>query len=550
MRLLRWFLALSLLTLGLLPLRPSLDKAHVALAYLLLILAASARAGRRVGLVLSVVSFFCFNFFFLEPLHSFVVAEPLDWLVLVALLITSAVAAHLLSVAQSEARLAWERAAEIDRLAVLGAESLNAGPAEQALAAIAGVIQEALGVDRCRIHAVDASGVGLTLVAERGAMSDVGPAREPESTASLADSLAASPSASESRDLGMPTRAHLLQWVADNGRVGVERCDGSMRVGALPSASGRTDDPLDITGGAGIADACGLLLPLRVHDRVVGVVHIERRLPLELTPSRQRFLRAISYYAALGIDRARLVTAAEHAEALRQADKMKDAVLASVSHDLRTPLTTIKALANAIRLEGDDRAAIIEEEADRLNRFVADLLDLSRLNGGVSLVAPQITAIEDLLGAALQRVSGAMAHRVIDVQLPSDEPLLLARLDFTQSLRIVVNLLENANKYSPADQPIDVSAQRVGHLVQLAVADRGPGISEAERERIFEPFHRLGGIPDANGAGLGLSIARRLAETQGGRLSHEPREGGGSRFVLELPVADLTSLAAEDVASL
>ncbi len=527
MRLLRWSLALSLLTLGLLPLRPSLDKAHVALAYLLLILAASARAGRRVGLVLSVVSFFCFNFFFVEPLHSFVVAEPLDWLVLVALLITSAVAAHLLSMAQSEARMAWDRAAEIDRLAVLGAETLNAGPAEQALAAIAGVIQEALGVDRCRIHAVGESGGTLTLVAERGALSAVVP--EPEAKAPTPPS----------RDLGMPTRADLLQWVADHGRVGVERGDGSMRVGVVPKANGSAETPLDITGGAGIADACGLLLPLRVHERVVGVVHIERRLPLDLTPSRQRFLRAISYYAALGIERQRLITQAEHAEALRKTDKMKDAVLASVSHDLRTPLTTIKALANAIRLEGDDRAAIIEEEADRLNRFVADLLDLSRLNGGATPMAPQITAIEDLLGAALQRVSGALVHRVIDVQLPPDEPLLLARLDFMQSLRIVVNLLENADKYSPPDQSIDVSAERVDDVVRLAVADRGPGISDAERERIFEPFQRVGNIPDANGAGLGLSIARRLAEMQGGRLLHEARDGGGSCFVLELPAASL-----------
>jgi two-component system, OmpR family, sensor histidine kinase KdpD len=531
MRLLRWFLALSLLTLGLLPLRPSLDKAHVVLAYLLLILAASARAGRRVGLVLSVVSFFCFNFFFVEPLHSFVVAEPLDWLVLVALLITSAVAAHLLSVAQNEARMAWERAAEIDRLAVLGAETLNAGPAEQALDAIAGVIQEALGVDRCRIHAVAEPGGALTLVAERGALSVA--VAVPEPTEHVP------PSPSPSRDLGMPTRAHLLQWVADHGRVGVERCDGSMRVGVVPSVNGSAESPLDITGGAGIADACGLLLPLRVHDRVVGVVHIERRLPLELTPSRQRFLRAISYYAALGIERDRLVTQAGHAEALRQSDKMKDAVLASVSHDLRTPLTTIKALANAIRLEGDDRAAIIEEEADRLNRFVADLLDLSRLTGGATPIAPQITAIEDLLGAALQRVSGAMVHRVIDVRLPPDEPLLLAHLDFTQSLRIVVNLLENADKYSPSDQSIDVSVERVGDVVRFAVADRGPGISDVERERIFEPFHRVGAIPDANGAGLGLSIARRLAEMQSGRLLYEARDGGGSRFVLELPAASL-----------
>ncbi|QJR37831.1 sensor histidine kinase [Gemmatimonas groenlandica] len=543
MRLLRWSIALSLLTLGLLPLRPWLDKAHLALAYLLLILVASASAGRRVGLVLSVAAFCCFNFFFLEPLYSFVVAEPLDWLVLVALLITSGVAAHLLSVAQSEARTAWERAAEVDRLAVVGAESLNAGPSEQALAAIAGVIHESLGVDRCRIFAVDESDGALSLVAERGTLSTgviESDAPEPAGAPAVA---ALSAALVPSRDLGMPTRAHLLQWVADNGRAAVERSDGTMRVGASLSASRNAARAVDIADGAGIADACGLLLPLRVHEKVVGVVHIERRAPLDLTPSRQRFLRAISFYAALGIERARLVAQAEHTEALRQADKMKDAVLASVSHDLRTPLTTIKALANAIRLEGDDRAAIIEEEADRLNRFVADLLDLSRLDGGATPIAPQITAVEDLLGAALQRVSGAMAHRVIDVQLSSAEPLLLARLDFTQSLRIVVNLLENADKYSPVDQPIHVSAQRIGEVVRVSVCDRGAGVEDIDRERIFEPFHRLGAIPDATSAGLGLSIARRLAEIQGGRLLHEARDGGGSQFVLELPAADIEALA-------
>jgi two-component system sensor histidine kinase KdpD len=539
MRLLRWFLALSLVTLGLLPLRPSLDKAHVALAYLLLILAASARAGGRVGLVLSVVSFFCFNFFFVEPLHSLIVAEPLDWLVLVALLITSAVAAHLLSVAQSEARTAWERAAEIDRLATLGAETLNAGPAEQALAAIAGVIQDAVGADRCRIHAVADAGGALMLVAERG---DLSAGAGAAASASAADRRPAVTELS-ARDLGMPTRAHLLQWVADHGRVGVERCDGSMRVASAPSGTRDAERALDITDGAGGDDACGLLLPLRVHDRVVGVVHIERRGPLDLTPPRQRFLRAITYYAALGIERVRLVAQAEHTEALRQADKLKDAVLASVSHDLRTPLTTIKALANAIRLEGDDRAAIIEEEADRLNRFVADLLDLSRLDGGATQVAPQIAAVEDLLGAALQRVSGAMAHRVIDVQLPPDEPLLLARFDFAATLRVVVNVLENADKYSPAEQHIEVRARRMGETVKLTVSDRGAGIPESERGRIFEAFHRAGDIPDANGAGLGLSIARRLAEMQGGHLTHEAREGGGSHFVLELPAADFEALS-------
>lgn len=538
MTLFRWSIALALVTVGLLPIRGSLDKAHVTLVYLMLTLAASARAGRRVGLLLSVASFFCFNFFFVEPVHSLVVAEPLDWLVLIALLVTSVVAAHLLSVAQSEARTAWERAAEIDRLAMLGAESLNAGPPEQALAEIARVMQESLEVDRCRIFAVGESHGVVALAASGGELRGVSDHAAP----SAIDEPSLGNDVASRRDLGQPTRAHLLQWVADHGRVAVERMDGSMRVGAVFQTIQSAEQPLDISDGAGTVGLRGLLLPLRVHKKVVGVVHIERGAAIDLTPPRQRFLRAISYYAALGVERVRLVAQAEHTEALRHADKMKDAVLASVSHDLRTPLTTIKALAHAIRQEGDDRAAVIEEEADRLNRFVADLLDLSRLNGGATPISLQITAVEDLLGAALQRVSGAMPGRVVNVHLPPDEPLLLARLDFTQSLRVVVNLLENAHKYSPTDEPVDVRIERDGHVVRFTVSDRGAGIAAADRERIFQPFHRAGEVPDANGTGLGLSIARRLAELQGGRLAYEARAGGGSDFVLELPAADFDAL--------
>ena len=237
---------------------------------------------------------------------------------------------------------------------------------------------------------------------------------------------------------------------------------------------------------------------------------------------------------------------AEHTEALRQADRLKDALLASVSHDLRTPLTTIKALAHRIGQEGDERAVTIEEEADRLNRFVADLLDLSRLAGGALAVSPELTAAEDLVGATLQRVSGAQGDRAIAVSLDREEPLLLGRFDFVHSLRILVNLIENALKYSPAGAAVELEARRAGDALEFVVADRGPGIPPAESERIFEPFYRPSGSPpDAGSAGLGLSIARRLAEAQGGSLRHEPREGGGSRFILRVPAADLADLERE-----
>ena len=226
-------------------------------------------------------------------------------------------------------------------------------------------------------------------------------------------------------------------------------------------------------------------------------------------------------------------------------DRVKNELLASLSHDLRTPLTTIKALAHRIGADGDERAVTIEEEADRLNRFVADLLDLSRLAGGALAVAPEITAAEDVVGAALQRVSGTLAGREVHASVDPREPLLLGRFDFVHALRVLVNLIENALKYSPPGAPVEVVARRTGDLLELAVCDRGPGVPPDERERIFEPFYRSAGRPpDAGSAGLGLSIARRLAEAQGGRLRYEPREGGGSLFVFSVPAADLAALGS------
>jgi two-component system sensor histidine kinase KdpD len=269
-------------------------------------------------------------------------------------------------------------------------------------------------------------------------------------------------------------------------------------------------------------------------------LRIAHSAPLTLTREDQRFIDVLSYYAALGAERVRLVAEAERAEALRRADQLKDALLASVSHDLRTPLTTIKALAQGMRAEGDERAAIIEEESDRLNRFVADLLDLSRVAAGALHVRPELNAAEDLVGAALQRVGGALNGRVLTTHVDPNAALLLGRFDFVHSLRILVNVIENALKYSPSDCEIDVSAQRAGDWLEFVVADRGLGVPPSERERIFEPFYRPGGTPpDSGGAGLGLSIARRLALVQNGALEYEPREGGGSRFILRLPYAEL-----------
>ncbi len=248
----------------------------------------------------------------------------------------------------------------------------------------------------------------------------------------------------------------------------------------------------------------------------------------------------------LSIEREQLGARAEHADALREASRLKDAVIASVSHDLRTPLTTIKALAADLASGGDERAMIIEEEADRLNSLVADLLDISRLNSGTASLNPEPNEAEDLIGAALQRVAGTTVGREIRVAIEEGDPLLIGRFDFPQTLRALVNLLENALKYSPPSEPVDLGVRRDGEWLAFSVSDRGQGVPAAEGERIFEPFYRKPGLPpDVGGSGLGLLIARALVEAQAGSLVYEARVGGGSIFTLRVPAIDVDVLAGQ-----
>ncbi len=246
-----------------------------------------------------------------------------------------------------------------------------------------------------------------------------------------------------------------------------------------------------------------------------------------------------SVVAAQLLYRARSERAAvERAEALKEADRLKDALLASLSHDLRTPLTAIKALAHEMQPLGDERALIIEEEADRLNRLVTDLLDVGRLNAGALRLDLQLNAVDDLLGAVIQQSSGRTDQDRLKVSLDDPAALSFGRFDFVHSLRILGNLVDNAFKYSPADSPIELSGGVENGSVVFRVKDRGSGVPASEQDRVFTPFYRTPGKSgDGQSTGLGLSIARRLAEAQEGTLTYREREGGGAVFELRLPSA-------------
>lgn len=498
-----WLAVLAATTAVLIPFRPELDKAHITLVLLLVVLGAGAQGGRVLGVGIGAASFLVFDWFFLAPLHTLVIANPLDWLVLFAFLATSIVAAQLLHREQESARVAKARADEVDRLATLGAEALAAARAEDALTAVASMIRASTGASRCDVYIAGPSGIRL------------GAASPPEPPATAVPPL--------------------VDWVAKEGAPASQTDEGTSRLGR----PGTTAREIARASDAGVRT---VLVPLTVRRETVGVLRLEGTDIARLDDSQWRFLDALAFYAALGTERVRVAADVAHVEALREADRLKDALLASVSHDLRTPLTTIKALAHELGALGDERSQIIEQQADRLNRVVADLLDLSRLSAGAMPLHVELNAVDDLLSAALQDAEARLAGHSLAIDLPHDGTMLVGRFDLSLAIRTLVNLLENAVKYSSPGTTVSLAVRRTGVDLEIAVGDTGPGVPPGEEERIFTPFYRPPGArPDAGSAGLGLAIARRMAESQGGRVTYA-RNAHGSTFTLLLPAADLKDL--------
>lgn len=500
-----WSAILTAATVAMYFVRHDINEGHVALAYLLIVLGGSVSGGRALGMTLACSGFLLIDYYFQPPFDQWNVSKPLDWVALISFLVVAAVATQLLVRAQEAANRARQRANEVAWLSRLGAEALNAGRAAEALHSIAEIVHRTLAATACAIFAWDNSG-----------------------------RLDSEPIASSGRSDAelLASERELARWVGEHGFAAAVRGDGHIVRGAAVVA----DDALGLEAD----DAIAIVLPLRVNARTVGVLHVSAAQPITRGVARRRFLAALAYYAALGVERLRLETEADHASALREADRMKDFVLASVSHDLRTPLTAIKALAHDAAGRGEPSGAVIEEQADRLGRMVGDLLDLSRMKAGPFPVRVELNTAEDLIGAVLRQLGQPLDGRLQTPRLNLDQPALLGRFDFVQSMRILVNLIENADRYAPPGTTIELDACRHGEAICFSVSDRGPGVPPAEVQRIFHPFYQPAARAGARtgGAGLGLAIARGLAQAQEGDLRYEPRIGGGSVFTLSLPAMD------------
>ncbi len=300
--------------------------------------------------------------------------------------------------------------------------------------------------------------------------------------------------------------------------------------------------------GSGTAHYTGCYFhyrPLKIAEKTFGVLAV-RLVPfegksLEEIISTDSMLDSAAIQAAIAIERVRLSEETQKAVLLREKEKMQTVLLNSISHDLRTPLFSINgALAALLKnstLDEKTKRELIQtafEESERLNRVVGNLLDITRIEGGACQPSFKPCDIRDLIGAAIQQFSAErLGGRRIGIELASRLPE--AQIDFTLMMRVLVNLVDNALKYSPPDTPITIRAVLEGSFIRIEVEDRGAGVPEKDISRIFEKFYRSEQVKKTSGVGLGLSICKGIVEAHAGQIYAERKESG-TVFLIRLPV--------------
>ena len=279
-------------------------------------------------------------------------------------------------------------------------------------------------------------------------------------------------------------------------------------------------------------------VPVRLGVRPIGTLGISG------TILSRRTLEAIGTLIAIAVERARAVEQLGQTEAAREGERLRTALLDSVTHALRTPLTSIKGavtnlLSNASLDETQrrDLLTIINEESDRLNRLVGEAAEMSQLDAGNVELNIEPHSIDEVISSALLHCRGALVNRSVDVRVSPGLPMV--RVDLPRACEVLIQLVENANQYSPCDQPITITAERNGDFVVTSVADRGNGIDDPEQSLIFEKFYRgRDQRYTVQGTGMGLPIAKAIVEAHGGTMSLTSQRGHGSVFSFTLPAVN------------
>lgn len=468
---------------------PHMPHSTLALVYLLGVVAVAARSGPGPAILACLLSVGAFDFFFVPPYFTFAIAETQDLLAFGAMFVVAVVISGL------TVRIRWlaDSARERERhTAALYALSRDLAIAREVPAVVEAAVRHIGGVFQGQV---------LVLLPDAGgSLRPTGEGRVPF--------------------LPEDTERSLSQWVYLHRR---------------PAGLGTETS----------ADASALYLPLAASRGTLGVLtlrpHPPHRHVLQV-PEQVRQLETFSSQIALALERAQLAAEAQQAQLRVETESMRSALLSSVSHDLRTPLATITGTASALleaetTLDASTRRGLLEtlfEEAERLNRLVRNLLDMTRLESRSVQVRKEWHSLEEIAGAALARVESLLKTYPLTVHLPDD--LALVPLDHLLIQQVLINLLENAARHTPPGTAIRLTAAEAAGEVTVEVADTGPGIPAGEEALIFGKFYRgTGAAP--GGAGLGLAICRGIVEAHGGRIWVENRVDKGAVFRFTLPLA-------------
>jgi two-component system sensor histidine kinase KdpD len=503
--------AVTILIAGL---RGALVVPNLAPIYLLAVILCAVSWGWWSALASAVLAFLAYNFFFVEPVHTFTIHDPQVWVELLVFLLVAAVTSNLAARERARREEARQRAEEATLLYSVS-RALGSRPLEEALGEVAELLRAALDLRGCAI-------------------------------------LLAGPDGQ-------------LEPKVEVGELDGRLTDGSAEWLLAPPRGGEAARRWIVVRRPGRpAQSAGHHVPLRVDQHMVGSLRLAAP-PGGLRPQAARLLATVAEQLAAAVERERLRQAANEAELLRRTDELRGALLSSVSHDLRTPLAAIKASAGSL-LQGDvdwsaaDRdgfAETIDREADRLDRLVRNLLDMSRIEGGALRPRREWYDLAELVREVAARLGPMLADHPLTLDLPDPsaghstgssrdlEPALSGakgqalppvRIDYLMIDQVLTNLLENAVKHTPPGTPIEVTLGRADGGLRVCVIDRGPGVPPEAAGRVFDKFQRGGAAGGPPGSGLGLAVSRGFVEAHGGRLELAPTPGGGATFCFTLPV--------------
>lgn len=459
----------------------------VSTTFLLVVLMVAATSPLGVALAVSVAALLAFNYFFLPPLGTFVVDEPQNWLALVTFFAVSVVASRLSAVAAARTREALSARDEQARLFDLSRDVLVLPDSREALTLLA----RAVG------RRFDLSDVALALPASDGGwdVAHAGPSAVDVDPRELTAAFAAAKTTLEFDAASRAYAGH--REIAAGGR--------SMR-----------------------------LVPLRAGTRPIGLLAASGR---HVEPGT---LDALAGVVALAIERASLLEERKHAELTRQSDALKTTLLASIGHDLRTPLTAIRVAAVNLLEAGlpdadrQEQGQLIQAEVERLARLFQNLMDLARLDAGAVARHVRRVCPSEIVAAARDQVEGALRAHQVTVDVGDDMPV---GVDPRLTASALAHLLENAAQYAPAGTAIEIMGRVADGGLVLAVRDHGPGIATADLPHLFDRFYRgaSGSRTRTSGTGMGLWIAKGFLEAQHGQVRAENAPGGGARFTITVP---------------